>query len=205
MSVYLSQSLFNGCNKSFNSSTCLALRKSENVPSNLWHVKLGHPYFPILKAVLNTLHINSNASSLNFCESCKLGKHHQLPFPISQTVPNKPFDIVHTYIWGPTPMLSNEGHRYYIFFINSYSRFTCIYSLKLKSEAFTIFQQFHQMIKVQFNAKLKCIQTYMEGECKPFINYLKNSGIFLHFSFPYTHTNKMAWLKGNICTLQKLI
>ncbi|KAL5753703.1 hypothetical protein ACOSP7_021923 [Xanthoceras sorbifolium] len=188
MSIYLSQSLFDGCNKPFNSSTCLALIKSENVQANLWHVKLGHPSFPILKVVLNTLNINSNVSSLNFCESCKFGKHHQLPFPISQTVARKPFEIVHTDIWGPAPMLSNEGHRYYISFIDLYTRFTWIYSLKLKYEAFTVFQQFHQMIKVQFNAKIKCIQTDMGGEYKPFITYLKNSGILLRFSCPYTYT-----------------
>lgn len=39
-----------------------------------------------------------------------------------------------TNLWGPTPIYSDFGYKYYIAFIDVYSRFTWIYFLMAKSE-----------------------------------------------------------------------
>lgn len=46
-------------------------------------------------------------------------KCHKLPFPISETVINEPFALVHSDLWGPAPVKSVNGFMYYISFIDA--------------------------------------------------------------------------------------
>ncbi|TXG48817.1 hypothetical protein EZV62_024692 [Acer yangbiense] len=102
---------------------------------------------------------------------------HQLPYPNSTLVTTKPLELVHTDLWGPAPMLSTEGYRYYISFVDSFSRFVWVFPLRLKSEAFNVFVQFHKMVELQFNTKLQCLQTDMGKEFLPILTYFKSLGV----------------------------
>ena len=46
--------------------------------------------------------------------------------------------------------------RYYIHFLDDFSRFTWIYPLQTKSKAKAVFVQFHAMAERMFNKKLIC-------------------------------------------------
>ncbi|KAL5846328.1 hypothetical protein ACOSQ3_009852 [Xanthoceras sorbifolium] len=57
--------------------TCLA----QSNDANLWHNRLGHHFFNIVKKVLNNCNLKfSTAACVNFCSSCQLGKSHRLQF-----------------------------------------------------------------------------------------------------------------------------
>ncbi|KAL5790688.1 hypothetical protein ACOSQ2_005576 [Xanthoceras sorbifolium] len=58
--------------------------------SSLWHAKLGHPSRLVLSKVLNSMNFNVNVSALPFCDSCKLGKLHKLPFTTHSISANQP-------------------------------------------------------------------------------------------------------------------
>ena len=92
--------------------------------SVLWHAKLGHPSPLVLKKVLNTLHFSFNVHSLDFCDSCKLGKVHRLPFQRAEITAKSPLELVYSDVWVPAPMLSGDGYRYYVVFIDAYTRYT---------------------------------------------------------------------------------
>lgn len=68
--------------------SCNAFRfDNKNSIKSLWHNKLGHPSFPILKQILRGIRLPCTTStSLDFFDACQCGKLHQLPFPSSKTV-----------------------------------------------------------------------------------------------------------------------
>lgn len=55
--------------------------------------------------------------------------------------------------------MSIEGYRYYISFIDEYSRFLCIFPLINKSEAVNAFVKFHAFVLNQLHTSIKCLQT----------------------------------------------
>ncbi|TXG69141.1 hypothetical protein EZV62_004076 [Acer yangbiense] len=155
--------------------------------SVLWHAKLGHPAPLILKRVLQTLHFPFNVNSPHFCDSCKLGKLHRLPYKRNDITAKVPLELIYSDIWGPAPILSNDGYRYYIVFVDAYTRYSWVYPLHLKSEALSMFIKFQKLVELQFDRKIKMFQADMGGEYLPFVSYLSNIGVHVRFSCPYTH------------------
>ena len=41
----------------------------------------------------------------SYCDSCSVAKAHRLPFSLPKTIAQKPFDLVHGDVWGPTLLL----------------------------------------------------------------------------------------------------
>lgn len=68
-----------------------------------------------------------------------------------------PLDLIHTDIWGPSPVQSVNGHRFYIHFVDDHTRYTWIYPLKHKGEAVNAFNVFRAFVENQFNRKIKTI------------------------------------------------
>jgi histone deacetylase 1/2 len=46
-----------------------------------------------------------------------------LPFRSSTFVSSKPLDLIFTNVWGPASMLSIFGVKYYVSFLDDYSKF----------------------------------------------------------------------------------
>lgn len=69
----------------------------------------------------------------------------KLPFLLSSRVTTTPLELVHCDIWDPAPAASLLGFRYYIVFIDDYSRFHWPYPLKHKSDSLVCFQHFKQI------------------------------------------------------------
>ncbi|GAB2267038.1 hypothetical protein Dimus_037931 [Dionaea muscipula] len=114
----------------------------EKVSGDTWHRRLGHPTPSIVRQVVSSCGLSS--SELKFCDACQLGKSHRLPFLPSTFKASRPLELIYADVWGPAPLLSVDGMRYYITFVDSFSRFTWIFYCALKSEIFGIFTRFHK-------------------------------------------------------------
>jgi len=97
-------------------------------------------------------------------------------------------DLIHCDLWGPSPVKSNSDFLYYVIFIDDYSQFTWLYSLKFKSDFFDIFLQFQKFVENQYSSCIKVFQsdggTEFTSTC--FKTHLRNSGIHHQLSCPYT-------------------
>jgi len=104
------------------------------------------------------LPVLANSNKHSVCDACQKAKSRQLPFPHSSTVSQHPLEIIYSDVWGPAPK-SVDGHKYYVSFIDAYSKFTWIYLLKFKSEVFTKFREFQSLVERLFNRKNITMQT----------------------------------------------
>jgi hypothetical protein len=71
---------------------------------------------------------------------------HQLPFPVSNKTVSSPFALVHADLWGPAPIMSYTGFRFYLVLVDEFTKFTWTYLLKHKSDTFKVFTQFQAMV-----------------------------------------------------------
>ncbi|PKU80502.1 Retrovirus-related Pol polyprotein from transposon TNT 1-94 [Dendrobium catenatum] len=159
-----------------------------SISSAVWHGRLGHPNQRVLKSIASSnpkLHIHNNTSK---CVSCLTCKGHKLPFDISRTVTHAPLELVHSDVWGPSPVPSHQGFRYYLILVDDYSRFVWLFPLMLKSDVFNTFKQFVTFIERQTNRKLKVLRTDGGGEFvnQNFQSFIKAAGILHQTSCPYT-------------------
>jgi hypothetical protein len=90
-----------------------------------WHSRLGHPSLRIVRQVFsqNNLAIQQSSAS-SVCHACQLEKSHRLPFHLSPTISSHPLDLVFSDVWGPSPIASVNGNKYYVCFIDDISKFT---------------------------------------------------------------------------------
>ncbi|CAL2252489.1 unnamed protein product [Prunus armeniaca] len=69
----------------------------------LWHHRLGHPS----KHMFSYLLRYCDESSFK-CETCILAKSYRIVFPLSDSKATKPFDLVHSDVWGLARITLNE-------------------------------------------------------------------------------------------------
>ena len=117
---------------------------------SLWHDKLGHPSFKIVQTVMSLCKLSKfNKILPNFvCKACCLGKIHMLPFPAFISEYQEPLQLVYSDLWGPSPVQSSNGYKYYICFVDAISRYSWIYLLRNKSYLFQTFQNFKAQVEL---------------------------------------------------------
>ena len=125
----------------------LSSSTAQTLDLSLWHRRLCHHHFAGIKKLLSGnlvtgFSLDSRADPDLVCEACKAGKMHANPFPVSHTRASRPLQLIHSDVHGPLKVSTNLGYRYWITFIDDYSRFKAVYLLKRKSEAFAAFKQF---------------------------------------------------------------
>jgi transposase InsO family protein len=182
--VYPIQSqLFNSANK----TACTAQSSSDKW--QLWHSRLGHPSAKVLSSLSHSFNFNFLSKPvLEHCHHCLAGKMHQLPFPSSNKQVQSPFELVHSDLWGPSPVVSTNAFRYYLVFVDEFTKFTWVYLLKHKSDTFHTFTQFQAMVHTQFSLPIKTIRTDCGGEftSNQFNQFCASKGIIHQVSCPHT-------------------
>ncbi|KAK4395806.1 Retrovirus-related Pol polyprotein from transposon RE2 [Sesamum angolense] len=159
------------------------LAPSASVSPLQWHSRLGHPSLPTLQKILPI-----DSARLE-CESCELGKHHRASFPPRvEKRSSSPFTLVHSDIWGPCRFESLRGFRYFITFVDDYSRMTWVYLLKDRSQVPTIITSFYNEIYTQFSVNIRILRTdnALEFVQKSVSDFCNSKGILHQTSCPYT-------------------
>ena len=155
----------------------------------VWHQRLGHANFQILQLLQNSKAILVNKSSTtSVCEPCQMGKSTKLPFSSSISTVKEPLDRLHCDLWGPSPVVSVQGFKYYAVIVDDFSRYSWIFPLKSKSDFCDVFMVFQKQVENQFSKKIKVFQSDGGGEfiSTRFKTHLQGHGIQHLISCPST-------------------
>lgn len=163
---------------------------------SLWHGRLGH----ISKDRINRLIKDDilpplDSSDFEECVDCIRGKFTRKNRKGS-TRSRELLEIIHTDICGPlrTTLCRN---RYFITFIDDYSRFGYVYLMSEKSLALEKFKIFKTEVENQCGTKIKIVRSDRGGEyygrhgesgqyMGPFAKYLEECGIISQYTMPGT-------------------
>jgi hypothetical protein len=158
----------------------------------VWHKRLGHLNSVILTHMINFGLLGNKehvSKHLSFdCSVCKLGKSKTLSFPSYGSRATKCFEIVHSDIWGISPVVSHVRYKYFVTFIDDFNWYTWVYFLQAKSEVLSVFQNFVAYIENQFSTGIKMLRSDSGGEnmSHEFHDFLHHKGIVSQHSCPYT-------------------
>ncbi|MDV3180574.1 MAG: hypothetical protein Q8829_02745, partial [Candidatus Phytoplasma australasiaticum] len=119
-----------------------------------WHNRLGHPSTRILSHVLSSQNLCASHSTKTLsCNACFCNKSHKLPFGTNSLVSTAPLQLVYTDVWGPCE-LSVDKFRYYVIFVDHFSKYTWLYPMHKKSDVSILFPKFKSLVEKYFQLPL---------------------------------------------------
>lgn len=179
--------------KTASSQPLMAAAAQSSIPSITWHRRLGHINACDLSklrngAVEGVNFRDKNEVSKSSCIVCCEGKQTRLPFQKSSTKSDDVLAVIHTDLCGPMETKSIGLARYYLLFVDDFSRMCYVYFLKSKDETFKYFLEFKEMVENQKATKIKILRSDNGGEfCSAeFEYYLKKNGIVHQKTNAYT-------------------
>ncbi|KAK0605807.1 hypothetical protein LWI29_030936 [Acer saccharum] len=174
--------------KSVSPATLLTATSQHQVSSLAWHQRLGHPSLQVLRHLVSShgLPVSKLESQFSHCHACLCNKSHKLPFGISTLHCNKPLEILFTDVWGPAHLSSFDNSRYYVIFVDYFSKYTWLYPLKHKSDVPLVFKRFKTLVENFFNTQIKTVYSDGSGEAQSLGHVLANFGIQHLKSPPHT-------------------
>jgi transposase InsO family protein len=154
----------------------------------LWHHRLAHSSISKLRPLVSQGHLGSVTNESFDCTASQTAKQPTLSFNKSTSILASPFDLVHSDVWGPAPTPTMGGSRYFVIFIDDYSRFTWIYMMKNRHKLPQIYINFSKMIQTQFSKVIKVFRrdNAMEYRDSKLLSFLSEQGTLSEFSCAYT-------------------
>ena len=153
--------------------------KAEEVVSwdegELWHRRLGHPHHGALK-ILQQVYIGipkGNLAQLDQCKGCTMGNFVKTTFHEKENRASMILERIHKDVCGPFLVVSIAKHRYYVIFVDDYSRRCWIFFMQNKSEMFSKFCEFKALVEKESGKQVKALWSnnggeYILGEFKDF-------------------------------------
>lgn len=127
-----------------------------------WHMVLGHVNFSDLRYLCKdhmvdglTQHMSSEFVE---CDICQRNKMRNLCYGDGRSRAKGILNIVHTNVNGPHKTSGYKGEEYFVTFIDDFSKFVAIYTIKNKSEVFGYFVQYYNFMCNLTNRKIKFLR-----------------------------------------------
>lgn len=144
-----------------------------------WHRRFAHRNLNDIRLMKrNGLSIKA-CDCTDDCEDCLVGKMARKSFPKKSKPVENVLDCVVSDLCGPMPVESVNRKRYFMTFIDVYSRYCEVKFLREKNEAANETKQYIERMKTQFGKKPKTLRSdrgteYLTEELQ---QYLRNEGI----------------------------
>ena len=125
---------------------------SGNTDLDLWHQRMGHLCEQQLRHMVNKGLVTGikfqKALALSFCGGCVEGKMHRAPFQSVGVRSCKKLQLIHSDVCGPKPVESLGRQKYFVTFIDDFSRCCMVCFMKHKSEVIKRFKEFETIVTV---------------------------------------------------------
>ena len=123
----------------------------------LWHRRMGHPGVNAMRE-MHKIYFGQGAvsfpkSQINdiFCESCIFAKASRLPFSrVTAKSSTRPGEILYTDM-GTLPIVTFSGYRYFIVFVDEYTRFLFTFLMKTRDEVYHIYEDLRRKVRKQIS------------------------------------------------------
>jgi transposase InsO family protein len=178
-------------------------KMSKNVENQIWHQRYGHLSYKGIGVLVSknmVLGLPKVKEPAEKCTDCMKGKQQKENITKKSTWRAETvLELIHSDICGPINPESNGGKRYFITFIDDYTRKTWIYLLSEKSEALVMFQRFKVLVENESKNKIKCLRTDRGGEytSTAFNEFCDVNGIRRQLTAAYTpHQNGVSERKN---------
>jgi hypothetical protein len=134
----------------------------------LWHEWFGHLNYHSLQQLCNqhmVIGLPLVSCRDGVCVGCVLDKHHRDSFDKHASWhASTPLQLVHNDLCGPLSSPSFSRCKYFLTFIDDFSRHTWVYFLKLKSEVFDKFLAYKALVEKQSGHQLQRLRTDNGGK-----------------------------------------
>ena len=123
------------------------------------------------------------------CKVCIENKMHNLPFESNRNKAKDILEIVHTDLNGPHRTVGCNGEKYFLTFIDDYSKVARIYTLRSTDQVYDCFLEYIHEIENLMGKTIKKLRCDNGKEClnKKIHQLVKEKGIFLNACPPYVH------------------
>ena len=149
-----------------------------------WHHRLGHPSSSIISKLVSSqvLSVLSSNKPSNPCNACLINKTHKLPFSSSSVRSSKPLEVIFSDVWT-SPIISRDGFKYYVLFVDHFTKYMWLYPLKNKSDVHAVFIRFKSLVENFFKNSIISLYSDNGGEYIALRHTLAHHGIS-HFTTP---------------------
>ena len=148
----------------------------------LWHSRLGHASIYSIKQLVSRGLLGSVSNKSFDCMPCQFGKQTTLPFNNNVSHALSPFYLIHYDVWGPSPITTQGGSRYFVIFVDDFFRYTWIYLFKNRSDLYKIYRDFTKMIETRLSKPIKVFRydNAQEYKAHEFTSILHQFGLVSH-------------------------
>jgi len=126
--------------------------------SSLWRNRLGHVNYKRLKEMSRLELISNFDGNIEKCKTCMLTKITRNSFPNVQRI-TKLLELIHSNLgdFHSTPSL--RGKKYYVTFIDDFTRYCQVYLLNVKNEALDKFRIFKNESELHYETLIKKLRS----------------------------------------------
>jgi Integrase core domain/GAG-pre-integrase domain len=173
---------------SYNTHFSLITYANDNIDVNVWHMRLDHiGQQKMDRLAKKDLLGHLERVSLPACENFLKEKMERKSFGTG-TRSEFSMQLIHSDIYRPMNVWARHGGRYFITFIDDYTRYDHVYSISHKFEALAYFKKFIILVENQLDRNVKTIKTnhgreYLSDEFK---QMCEEKGILRQLTIQYT-------------------
>ena len=142
----------------------------ETVDLATLHRRLAHVAPESIRRMISTGAIQgvrlADDDHMGICDTCEQAKatrkqiRKEREAPLADAIGAE----VHTDLWGPSPVLTMGGRRYYVTFTDDYSRYTSLTVIRTKDETLEAYKQYAAWMYMQHGVRIKRLRSDRGGE-----------------------------------------